>query len=513
MDYIEKVSFLLKKYLLPVMAAWMVISMVAGCSQMTPEPQAEPTETISTPTLQPAATAEPAVIPTATAQAEAGPVRQKIQLDATYNDVQKTMQVREVIEYTNNSKAALPRLVLAIDINRYYLGFSLESVEVGEVSLTDQITLSDVRLEIPLPEPLESGQTISIVMVFSSVLPPIPEAVDGAKPQVFGYTQRQVNLVDWYPYIVPYQEDSGWQLHEPTYFGEYLVYDQIDFIVDLHISNSDQTWVVAASSPELNSPSSTGDFHYELSHARNFVFSFSPFYQVQRQIVGGVEILSYHFPVDRLAGEMAFNNTIEAYQLYSDLYGVLEQPSMSLVEADFLDGMEFQGLYFLSKGFYNLYDGTVKGYLTMIAVHETAHQWWYASVADDQEADPWLDEAFATYSERLYYEHFYPDLVDWWWAYRVTFYQPAGKIDQPVESYPGFTPYRNAVYLRGAQFLEAVRIKLGDEDFFALIKDYAQVNAGKIVSADDFLGRIQVVTGVDPYTEFENFLTNNAHSQ
>ncbi len=77
MDYIEKVSFLLKKYLLPVMAAWMVISMVAGCSQMTPEPQAEPTETISTPTLQPAATAEPAVIPTATAQVEAGPVRQK----------------------------------------------------------------------------------------------------------------------------------------------------------------------------------------------------------------------------------------------------------------------------------------------------------------------------------------------------------------------------------------------------------------------------------------------------
>jgi aminopeptidase N len=149
----------------------------------------------------------------------------------------------------------------------------------------------------------------------------------------------------------------------------------------------------------------------------------------------------------------------------------------------------------------------------MIAVHETAHQWWYASVADDQEADPWLDEAFATYSERLYYEHFYPDLVDWWWAYRVTFYQPAGKIDQPVESYPGFTPYRNAVYLRGAQFLEAVRIKLGDEDFFALIKDYAQANAGKIVSADDFLSRIQAVTGVDPYTEFGDYLTITAHSQ
>jgi hypothetical protein len=513
MDYIEKVSFLLKKYLLPVMAAWVVISIVTGCSKLTPEPQAEPTENVSTATPLPAATAEPAVTPTAITQVDAEPVRQKIQLDVTYNDVQKTVQVKEVIEYTNNSKTALPRLVLAIDINRYYLGFSLESVEVGGVSLTDQITLADVRLEIPLPEPLEPGQSASLAIVFSSVLPPIPEAVDGAKPQVFGYTQRQVNLVDWYPYVVPYQDDNGWILHEPTYFGEYLVYDQIDFMVDFHIRNSDQTWVVAASSPNLNSPSSSGDFHYELSHARNFVFSLSPFYQVQRQMVGDVEILSYHFPVDQQAGEMAFNNTIEAYQLYSDLYGVLEQPSMSLVEADFLDGMEYQGLYFLSKGFFNLYDGTVKGYLTMIAVHETAHQWWYASVADDQEADPWLDEAFATYSERLYYEHYYPDLVDWWWAYRVTFYQPDGKINLPVESYPGFTPYRNAVYLRGAQFLEAVRIKLGDEAFFSLIKDYAKANAGRIVTADDFLSRIQTVTGVDPYTEFGDFLTNTAHSQ
>ena len=32
--------------------------------------------------------------------------------------------------------------------------------------------------------------------------------------------------------------------------------------------------------------------------------------------------------------------------------------------------------------------------------HELAHEWWYALIGDDQARDPWLDEAFASYSER-----------------------------------------------------------------------------------------------------------------
>ena len=40
--------------------------------------------------------------------------------------------------------------------------------------------------------------------------------------------------------------------------------------------------------------------------------------------------------------------------------------------------MEYDGLFFLSNGFYNLYDGTSSSYLVTLAAHETAHQWWFA---------------------------------------------------------------------------------------------------------------------------------------
>jgi aminopeptidase N len=175
------------------------------------------------------------------------------------------------------------------------------------------------------------------------------------------------------------------------------------------------------------------------------------------------------------------------------------------VEADFLDGMEYDGLYFLSKGFYNLYDGSPQGYLTMIAVHETAHQWWYTKVANDQALEPWLDEALCTYSELIFYENLYPELADWWWEYRVNYYQPSGKIDLTIYDYAGFTPYRDAAYLQGAKFLHQLRAQLGDEQFFTFLHTYASMYNGKISSTAFFwqlAGRIAKNDLTDLMDEF-----------
>jgi aminopeptidase N len=175
------------------------------------------------------------------------------------------------------------------------------------------------------------------------------------------------------------------------------------------------------------------------------------------------------------------------------------------VEADFLDGMEYEGLFFLSHGFYDLYDGTPGGYLTFIAAHETAHQWWYGLVGNDQALEPWLDEAMCTYMEHVFYENVYPDystaagqsMLDWWWYYRVNFYEPAGFIDRSVYDFKQFRPYRDAIYLNGAKFFEALRIKIGDDAFFAFLGDYAGQYQHKIATAADFFSVLHAHTDKD----------------
>jgi len=322
----------------------------------------------------------------------------------------------------------------------------------------------------------------------------IPPPSDTVKPVVFGYTSRQTNLVDWYPYLPPYLPGQGWVIHDPGYFGEHQVYPEADFDVTLSLVNPPANLKIAAPAP---AQLENGAYHYLLANARTFAWSASSTYVVQTQSVGDVTIMSYNFPLDDAAAKMALQNTADAVKLYSQLFGPYQHSTLTVVEADFLDGMEEDGLYFLSKGFYNLYDGTPKGYLTIIAAHETAHQWWFAQVADDQALEPWLDEALATYTEKIFIEHTYPDLVNWWWSFRVNFYEPVGVINQSIYDYDSFVHYRNAVYLRGALFLDGLRHQIGDDAFFAFLKDYAATEKYKIATANDFFTILAKHTSLD----------------
>ena len=424
--------------------------------------------------------------PTATSTLEESAIQRPIyKIVGTLDDQNHQFNGSVEITYPNYASKPLNELVLAVDPNREEGVFHLDAILIEETPIDLQkIKLEKHKLTIPLDFPLASRQQIRVTIQYQLSIPEIPAPSEDTKPTLFGYTTLQTNLVDWYPFIVPYDGESGWVLHDPWYYGEYLVYDVSDFYIDLEIINAPANIIVAASAESQISGS-----HYIYAHlnARNFALSISPSYVTQESIVDQVTIHTYTFPFNENASEMVMQNAISAIQTYSAIFGPFPRKSLSIVEADFLDGMEYDGFFFLSKGFYNLYDGTPKGYLTAITVHETAHQWWFASIANDQAISPWLDESLCTYSELLYYEKNYPELVDWWWSYRVHFYQPTGWINLPVDQYGGFTPYRDAVYLRGAQFLDHIRATIGDDAFFAFLNDYSNTLKNKIATEKDFI--------------------------
>ena len=428
----------------------------------------------------------PSATPTSPVQNDL--LRTQYTLQAELDYWNHTLVVSETIAFINSSPDILDELWLEVEANRWAGGFVLLSLRWDGGEDIANYELSSNQMVIPLLQPLQPGEEILLLIDYQLFLPAIPDPSDTSRPMPFGYTERQTNLVDWYPSVPPYRSGEGWLLHKPGYFGEHQVYEVADFDVQITLSQPVKDLVIAASAPADERGES---YHYYFENARNFAWSASHMYNVQSATVGGVLVSSYSFPTDTWADEQAFQDTVQAVRLYSELFSPYPYPSLSLVEADFLDGMEFSGLYFLSRGFYNLYDGTPKGYLTAIAVHETAHQWWYSQVGNDQALEPWLDEAMCTYSERLFYENTYPDLVDWWWAFRVDYYEPSGVIDGTIYDYGGFMSYRDSVYLHGAQFIEELRNAIGDDAFFAFLRDYVSRNANRQVTGDDFFNVLQ----------------------
>jgi hypothetical protein len=404
------------------------------------------------------------------------------ELTAELDYYQHRLSVEERITYPNNSSEPIPDLVLIIEPARYPGVFQLNRIAWGAGEAMLDYTREIGYLHIPLEQPLGPDESVELIISYDLFLPSPSPSYYG-RPVPFGYSSRQTNLVDWYPFIPPYVTGQGWLVHDAGSFGEHLVYESADFEVNIHLSDSQTPLVIAASAPARVED---GWHHYKMEAARNFVWSVSDQYVMTTTTVDSIAVLGYYFAANARAGEAALQATAEALGLYNDLYGPYPRQSLSVVEADFLDGMEYDGLFFLSKGFYNLYSGGPADYLTAIAVHETAHQWWYSAVANDQALEPWLDEALSTYSERLYYERIHPQGLDWWWTYRIHYYQPRGWVDGSIYNPEGYLAYRDAIYLNGALFLEDLRELLGDESFFPLLRSYSDKYTRQIVTADNF---------------------------
>lgn len=446
---------------------------------------------------------EPPVLPTETASATEPPLptetpteppppqpsleRPQYAIDLQLNYSTKAATVDQTITYPNWTGETLDRLVLSVQPNLWNGGFSLKSLAVNELPITNY-TLENLsqRLEIPLPQPLPAGGTVTLTMTYGLILPQMQaySNPNEIRPQIYGYSERQLNLVDWYPFVVPYQPGEGWILHNPWYYGEHLVYDTADF--DVMVTFTDGSNPQVASSGAEVASGSANSRRFKLEAGRTFALSISTLFKVAQRQVGDVTVYAYYFAFYDAPGQAMLQTTVEAMQVFTEKFGPYRHKSMTAVQGDFNDGMEYSAFYFISRDYFNLYDNTPKNYLVIIAAHETAHQWWFDAVADDQALEPWLDETLCTYSERIYYETVHPDLVDWWWGYRYFEFQKAGFVDTPIYEGEGQRPYWDKTYLTGARFMEDLRQRVGDEIFFAFLRDYYTQHVGRRATAADF---------------------------
>ena len=211
----------------------------------------------------------------------------------------------ETVRYTNQTGVTLGELVMAVEPNLRG-GFLLENVMLAGNPLT--YDLSGHQLTVHLPQGLAPGAQITLAMRFRIDIPA------KIKEAPYGYDVDQVNLTDWYPFIVPYS--NGWILHDPSALGEYLVYDSADFEVNIKTTASNV--VIAASGLADSQPN--GEWtRYRLSGARTFAISASDQFQVYDATAGaaGARIYAYYYPGYETQGAAILNAAVRAVGIYN----------------------------------------------------------------------------------------------------------------------------------------------------------------------------------------------------
>jgi hypothetical protein len=419
------------------------------------------------------------------------PVKEKYNIDIVMDYDRHFLTVEENITYPNRTNTKLDFLTLAVAPNVLPNCFDLTQLAVNSIPVTSY-KLEKQRLAIQLSDPLEPDSALQLTLRYTLSLPYLDQSNNINSP-VFGYTDVQANLINWYPFVVPFM-NGRWVLHDPWWYGEYLVYPKADYIVNLLFVGGKDVPVVAASGSAEKIVDIT---RYTLEDGRAFALSISPNFEVSSVKVGETTVSSFYLPAYREAGTAAMEASAQSIELFSEQFGAFPHSTYSIVQASLSESRESSGLSFISRNFYQLYDGTPNNHLTYVSVHSVAHQWWFDQVGNDPAMEPWLDESLATYSEQLYFEHIHSDLLAAWRADRVDFFRPQGEIDTAIYDNINHDIYKQAVYFNGVLFLEDLRQRVGDETFLAFIQDYYIQNRGNIATSNDFFRILDEHTDVN----------------
>jgi hypothetical protein len=394
-----------------------------------------------------------------------------------------SLHAQERLVFTNTLRLKLVDLLLNVPPNHAAGAFVLSSLRVDGKQAA--YALESTSLRVTLPEALPPGQATTLDMAFS-ITPPYMRVASIFGGGSVGYSENAFNAGNWYPVLAPYHAEAGWLATPWHPVGDPYVTDMAAYAVEIRTSPD----VTVVGPGTVEGWPDEGRWRFTMPAARTFAFAASHRYESATETAFGVAIASYYYPEHQVTGQLILANATASVRLFSDLYGPYPYPDLRIAETDFSGGQEFSGFMLFGSGTHRDYLDTGEGLRTILFTlvpHETAHQWWYGVVGNDQAREPWLDEALAKYSEQLFYERLYPEHADWRWAWMgMTGRQPA-LLDVTIYDYDNTLAYKDRAYLSGALFLAQLRQALGDDAFFAFLQAHYRQGTNRIVTAGEFL--------------------------
>jgi aminopeptidase N len=225
----------------------------------------------------------------------------------------------------------------------------------------------------------------------------------------------------------------------------------------------------------------------------------------------GVPIETWVFAKQRDAGFHDFAvPSRDALAFYSEFVGPYSYEKLANVQSNSVSG----GMEAASAIFYSA--GSVAGTRPLrwrnVVIHEIAHQWFGDAVTETDWNDVWLSEGFATYFTLLFIEHAYgrDEFVAGLRASRKTVIDFDAKTpDYPVihRNLTDMAQVTSAMtYQKGSWALHMLRSEIGDDRFWAGIRDYYARHRDRNATTADFRAAMERAAGRDLGAFFQQWL-------
>jgi hypothetical protein len=212
---------------------------------------------------------------------------------------------------------------------------------------------------------------------------------------------------------------------------------------------------------------------FEAKNVRDFSFVGAPDFTSRSVKVGSVTVRVYGragFPSSTVLAAAKTALSREAA-----LLGAYPYPTYDLAQTAGGYGMESPGLTWIPTG---------AGNLSYLVAHETAHQWFYGIVGNDQARQPFDDEAAADFAARYVLGLRRPSRC------------PTARLDLTIYQYSRSCYYED-IYIQGGNLIDDARRLMGSTAFWAAIHDYLAANRFRIATTRSLLETLDRHTPAD----------------
>lgn len=421
---------------------------------------------------------------------------------------EKKLRGYQVVKFKNNYKSSLKDLVFHLYADSYNSAETKPSIgrisgkltkdEIGDIKIdsikvsgkTMDYTQDKQVLKIMLDKELRPGEIAEAAIEFTLK---IPKSTDR-----LGYMNNQFSLTNWYPILSIYDEKKAAWDETPFHpVGESNYSDCSDYMVSISVPKG--MVVTGTGINTSKQENSTMDvLKFEAKNNRDFVMFLSKDYKVLSADVDGIKINSYYFKEEDTAERM-LNLASEAIKFYNKVYGKYPYPEYDVVET-YLNGGAMEYPTATQMGPYTRLDSDYrKGSLTFFdeaVVHETAHQWWYSTVGNNEFKEPVLDETFTSYATALFFEKQFGEYNPL--AVKASFLtmpvRNYGPISRSTDQY-NWNNFSLIVYKVAPIILEDLRQKVGEEKFLIIFRTYYNNYKYKNATLENFFDIVKDTSG------------------
>ncbi len=394
-----------------------------------------------------------------------------------------------------------------IDKRTYSPGYiNIEKVRVDDKEVEWNIEGNkETILGLQLDKALKTNEIAEIYLEYTVKIPSTKDR--------FGYHNNGINLGNWYPILAVYDE-KGWNLDSYYKIGDPFYSEVSNYKVSITIPKE---YIVAASGKIISETEKGGKVTYKIEGnlIRDFAWAASKNFFLKERYVDGIKLKVYSINDNEDLIDEALAMGENALRVFNRIFGKYPYEEYTIVITHFPSGMEYPTLVFISNDYFYK---PLLNTLEKIIVHETAHQWWYGLVGNDQIKEAWLDESLATYSEVIYTneihgrqagEDYLKENIKLGYEYMVEYLGGDEVVNKPLSDFKDWDDYSLLVYIRGAMFIDRIKDEFGEESLYEILKTYYNSYKYQIATSKDFIKVCEDITKVSLEPLVEEYLYGN----